>query len=302
MKMDAKKLGLAVGLSSILALAACGDSGESGDSNGGDDAAGGSADASDLTEITGIDGGAGVMTAAQNAIDTYELDLSLQVSSGAAMTEALGNAIANEEPIVVTGWTPHWKFGEYDLKYLEDPEGVFGDAENIHTFTREGLEEDAPEANMVLDNFYWTEDDMNEVMVDIQEGTDPEEAAANWVDAHSDTVSEWTDGVDQVNGESVSLAYVSWDSEIASTNVVKTVLESIGYDVEISSMESAFMWTAIANGEQDAMVAGWLPATHAEYYDDYKDEIVDLGVNFEGAKIGLVVPEYMDITSIEDLK
>jgi glycine betaine/proline transport system substrate-binding protein len=30
--------------------------------------------------------------------------------------------------------------------------------------------------------------------------------------------------------------------------------------------------------------------------------VVDLGVNFEGAKTGLVVPEYMDITSIEDLK
>ena len=28
----------------------------------------------------------------------------------------------------------------------------------------------------------------------------------------------------------------------------------------------------------------------------------DLGVSMEGVKIGLVVPEYMDIDSIEDLK
>ncbi|TSB48608.1 glycine/betaine ABC transporter [Alkalicoccobacillus porphyridii] len=298
--MDAKKLGMAVGLTSILALAACGDGG---DTAAGDDSNGESVDASDLREITGIDGGAGIMAATETAIDTYGLDLGLQVSSGAAMTEALGNAIANEEAIVVTGWTPHWKFGAYDLKYLDDPEGVYGGEESIHTFTREGLAEDAPEANAVLDNFYWTEDDMNAVMVDIQEGMDPEEAAANWVDENADLVSEWTDGVDQVNGESVSLAYVSWDSEIASTNVVKTVLESVGYDVELSSMESAFMWTAIAEGEQDAMVAGWLPATHEAYYEDYKDQIVDLGVNFEGAKIGLVVPTYMeDVNSIEDLK
>jgi glycine betaine/proline transport system substrate-binding protein len=296
MKMDPKKLGLAIGLTSVLALAACGDSNDGG-------AEGGSAaDVSDLNEITGIDGGAGIMAATERAIEAYDLDLPLQVSSGAAMTEALANAIANEEAIVVTGWTPHWKFGTYDLKYLDDPEGIYGDAENIHTFTREGLEDDAPEANMVLDNFYWTEDDMNEVMVAIQDGTDPEEAAADWVDGHSDVVSEWTDGVDQVNGESVSLAYVSWDSEIASTNVVKTVLESIGYEVEISPMESAYMWTAIAEGEQDAMVAGWLPLTHEAFYEDYKDQIVDLGVNFEGAKTGLVVPEYMDIDSIEDLK
>ncbi|MEK4566014.1 glycine betaine ABC transporter substrate-binding protein [Alkalihalobacillus sp. FSL R5-0424] len=298
MKMNTKKMGLAIGLTSILALAACGDNNDSADTS--NEASGN--DGSGLNEITGIDGGAGVMTAAQSAIDTYDLDLSLQASSGAAMTEALGNAIDNEEPIVVTGWTPHWMFTTYDLKYLDDPENVFGEEESIHTFTREGLAEDAPEANTVLDNFYWSEDDMGEVMLDIQEGTDPEEAAAKWVESHQDQVNEWTDGVSEVDGESISLAYVSWDSEIASTNVVKNVLESIGYSVEINSMESAFMWAGIANGEQDAMVAGWLPLTHQDYYEDYQDQVVDLGVNFEGAKTGLVVPSYMDIDSIEDLK
>ncbi|WP_425499510.1 glycine betaine ABC transporter substrate-binding protein [Alkalicoccobacillus gibsonii] len=296
--MNTKKMGLAIGLTSILALAACGDNNDGADTS--NESSGN--DGSGLNEITGIDGGAGVMSAAQNAIDTYGLDLALQASSGAAMTEALGNAIDNEEPIVVTGWTPHWMFTTYDLKYLDDPENVFGEEESIHTFTRDGLAEDAPEANTVLDNFYWSEDDMGEVMLDIQEGTDPEEAAAKWVESHQDQVDEWTDGVSEVDGDSISLAYVSWDSEIASTNVVKNVLESIGYNVEINSMESAFMWAGIANGEQDAMVAGWLPLTHQEYFEDYEDQVVDLGVNFEGAKTGLVVPEYMDIDSIEDLK
>ncbi|MBM0067005.1 glycine/betaine ABC transporter [Bacillus gibsonii] len=296
--MNTKKMGLAIGLTSILALAACGDNNDGAETS--NETSGN--DGSGLNEITGIDGGAGVMSAAQNAIDTYGLDLALQASSGAAMTEALGNAIDNEEPIVVTGWTPHWMFTTYDLKYLDDPENVFGEEESIHTFTRDGLAEDAPEANTVLDNFYWSEDDMGEVMLDIQEGTDPEEAAAKWVESHQDQVDEWTDGVSEVDGDSISLAYVSWDSEIASTNVVKNVLESIGYNVEINSMESAFMWAGIANGEQDAMVAGWLPLTHQEYFEDYEDQVVDLGVNFEGAKTGLVVPEYMDIDSIEDLK
>ncbi|MFK3938335.1 glycine betaine ABC transporter substrate-binding protein [Alkalihalobacillus sp. NPDC078783] len=299
MKLNSKTVGLTIGLTSILALAACGDNNDSSDSGSGE--ASGSGDVS-VSEITGIDGGAGVMTGAQNAIDTYGLDLNLQASSSAAMTEALGNAIDNEEPIVVTGWNPHWMFATYELKYLDDPEGVFGEAESIHTFTREGLADDAPEANTVLDNFHWTEDEMGEVMLEIQEGTDPEEAAANWVEANPDRVDEWTDGVSEVNGETITLAYVSWDSEIASTNVVKQVLESVGYTVEASSMESGVMWAGIANGEQDAMVAGWLPVTHQAFYEDYEDDVVDLGANFEGAKTGLVVPEYMDITSIEDLK
>lgn len=52
----------------------------------------------------------------------------------------------------------------------------------------------------------------------------------------------------------------------------------------------------------DAMVGAWLPSTHAEYYDTYKADPVDLGKNLHGTKNGLVVPDYVDIDSIEDLK
>ena len=86
--------------------------------------------------------------------------------------------IDNEEPIIVTGWSPHWKFAKYDLKYLEDPKGVFGEAETINTMVRQGLEDDMPEAYQVLDNFYWAPDDLEEVMLKISDGADPREAAA----------------------------------------------------------------------------------------------------------------------------
>ena len=48
--------------------------------------------------------------------------------------------------------------------------------------------------------------------------------------------------------------------------------------------------------------AAWLPGTHVEYYNTYKNDFVDLGPNLQGTKNGLVVPEYVDIDSIEDLK
>ncbi|WP_309546760.1 hypothetical protein [Shouchella lehensis] len=35
--------------------------------------------------------------------------------------------------------------------------------------------------------------------------------------------------------------------------------------------------------------------------EDYEGDLEDLGENLEGTKIGLVVPEYMDIDSITDL-
>ncbi|MFB4162512.1 glycine betaine ABC transporter substrate-binding protein [Alteribacillus sp. JSM 102045] len=311
-----KRVGIAAGLSLSLVLAACGaeedeDTTEEAseeteenvaDEGSEDEAAGNVGEEVDYT-ITGIDAGAGVMAAAEQALEDYELeDWSVQPSSSAAMTSALDDAIANEEPIIVTGWNPHWKFAVHDLKYFEDPEGSFGEAEDIHTLVRNGLEEDMPEAYQVLDNFHWEGEDMEEVMLEVNEGTEPEEAARTWVDDNEDMVSEWTDGVEEVDGEQITLAFVAWDSEIASTNVVATVLSDLGYEVETNSMEAPIMFGAVAENEADAMVAAWLPATHEQYYNDYEGEFEDLGANLEGAKIGLVVPEYVEADSIEDLQ
>ncbi len=147
-------------------------------------------------KIVGIDPGAGLMAQAENAIDEYGIDnLQLQSSSGAAMTSSLASAIQNEEDIVVTGWTPHWMFARWDLKYLDDPKKSFGEAEHINTVVHNGLEERMPEAYAILDNFHWTPDQMGEVMLmNQEEGSDPYENAKKWVDEHPDVVAEWTDG------------------------------------------------------------------------------------------------------------
>ncbi|AOM84311.1 glycine betaine ABC transporter substrate-binding protein [Salisediminibacterium beveridgei] len=147
--------------------------------------------------ITGIEPGAGVVQAAEQAVEDYALDgWSVETSSSGAMATALGEAYDNEEPIAVTGWTPHWKFSAYDLKYLEDPEGSFGDVEVIQTMVREGLEDDMPNAYRILDQFFWTTEDMESIMLEVQEGADPADAAADWVEANQDKVDEWLEGVE----------------------------------------------------------------------------------------------------------
>ncbi|MBU8907461.1 glycine betaine ABC transporter substrate-binding protein [Desertibacillus haloalkaliphilus] len=306
-----KRLGLLAGLSLTLIAAGCGSDEDAATENEAEGTEGEDvveeADGVSIAEeldftITGIDPSAGVMEATERAIEEYELEgFNVQPSSDAAMTAALGTAIENEEAIVVPGWTPHWKFSKYDLKFLEDPKGVFGEAENIHTIVRLGLEEDLPEAYQVLDNFYWTPEDMGEIMIAVNEGQDPDEAAAEWIENNEDKVAEWTDGVGTVDGESITLALVAWDSEIASTHMIANVLEDIGYDVEISPLQANGMFQAVAGGSADAIVAAWLPLTHQHFMDDHEGEFVDLGVNLEGAQTGLVVPAYVEIDSIEEL-
>ncbi|MFC3212270.1 glycine betaine ABC transporter substrate-binding protein [Planomicrobium okeanokoites] len=303
-KAQWKHLGLAFAVTPMMLLAACGD----------DEATTDEGTASDSGEvnygeemdykITGIEPGAGVVAASEAATEEYDSLEGWEVvtSSSGAMATALGEAIDNEEPIIVTGWSPHWKFQKYDLKYLEDPEGVFGGEEVIKTMARKGLEEENPEAFKVIDQFQWETADIESVMLEVSNGTAVEEAAAAWIEENSDKVAEWTEGTETVDGTEIELAYVEWDTEVASTNVLGQVLEAQGFDVTLTPLDNAVMWSAVAEGQADAMVAAWLPATHASQFEKYGEDLVDLGENLTGAKVGFVVPSYMDIDSIEDLQ
>lgn len=143
--------------------------------------------------ITGIEPGAGVVAAAEDAVGAYSnlQGWTVQTSSSGAMTTELGTSIANEEEIVITGWSPHWMFQEYDLKYLEDPQGIFGEGETINTMVRQGLQDDMPEAYQILDNFFWEVEDMESVMAEINDGADPQTAAQAWIEENQETVDQW---------------------------------------------------------------------------------------------------------------
>jgi len=259
-------------------------------------------DAAEIEEIVGIEPGSGTMDIAQKTVEGYNLDLELTTSSEAGMLSELERAIENEEPIVVTLWQPHWIFKEYDLKFLEDPKETMGASENIHTMVRQGLEDDHPTAYQLLDNFNWDVADMNEVMSNFRaDDVEPRDAAAEWIENNRDKVDAWMEGLEPVEDETIELAYVNWDTETASTNVVALVLEEMGYDVELTMVDMGIAFQALSDGEVDGMLIAWLPVGAASYYEEYKNQIVDLGPNLKGAQQGLVVPEYMDIDSIEDL-
>ncbi|PRY83109.1 glycine betaine ABC transporter substrate-binding protein [Alkalibacterium olivapovliticus] len=252
--------------------------------------------------VTGIEPGAGTMELADNLTVDYDnlSNWEIETSSTAGMITSLDQAIQNEEPIVVTGWIPHWKFEEYNLKFLDDPENTFGEEEDVHTIAREGLAEDMPEAYEILDNFHWETEDMQGVILAAQD-LPFEEAAGGWVDANRDYVDELVAGVDMVDGDSIQLISTPWDTERSSAHVMQIILEEQGYDVTITNVDPVIMFQAIGTGDGDASLAPWLPTTHGSFMDTYGENIDDLGVNMTGTLIGLVVPDYMDIDSVEDL-
>ncbi|TWC31122.1 glycine betaine/proline transport system substrate-binding protein [Pseudomonas sp. SJZ079] len=142
-------------------------------------------------KITGIDAGAGIMSRTEEAIDKYKLDYKLMPSSGPAMAIALARAEKKKEAIVVPGWIPHWMFAKWKLRFLEDPQNVYGDAEHVDTVANPALEAKAPEAAAFLKKFSWGPEEIGSVMLAVSEGAKPEQAAKDWIAKNPDRVAEW---------------------------------------------------------------------------------------------------------------
>lgn len=142
--------------------------------------------------IIGIDPGAGLMRLTAKVIEHYELPETLVEGSDATMTAVLANAIRQEKPVVVTSWKPHWMWAAWDLRYLDDPDNVYGDPDEIDTLVRKGLKEDHPKAYAVLDAIKIDGDARGAIMVaDREDDTDPVANARKWVEDHAEITSKW---------------------------------------------------------------------------------------------------------------
>ena len=145
-------------------------------------------------QIQGIDPGAGLMRLSNQAMEDYDLDdYELISASGAAMTAALDRAIQREEGIVVTGWSPHWKFGAYDLRYLDDPQGVLGGAERVVVLAREGFYQENVDAASFFARMHLPIGELEAAMFDANE-TSYEEAVTNYIQAYPDRIRYWVTG------------------------------------------------------------------------------------------------------------
>ena len=105
-------------------------------------------------------------------------------------------------------------------------------------------------------------------------------------------------------GDEVTLGIIpSWTDGAAMAYLWKNVLEGEGYKVDIKDVaDAAPLYTGLAQGDVDIYPSAWIDVTHADYWKQYGDDLVDFGSYYDGAVLTLAVPDYMDIDSIEDLK
>jgi glycine betaine/proline transport system substrate-binding protein len=102
--------------------------------------------------------------------------------------------------------------------------------------------------------------------------------------------------------KNVSISVVAgWDEDVAASNLWKELLEQRGYTVNMQELDIASTFTGVANGQLDLYLDAWLPSTHAVYWDRYKDQL-EVVTSWQEGKNTLVVPDYVDVNSIADLK
>ncbi|MER5582481.1 ABC transporter permease/substrate binding protein [Streptomyces asoensis] len=146
--------------------------------------------------ITGIEPSAGMMGLLKDKVlERYGLDGSYTVVDGStpAMLAELKRAYAAKKPVVVTLWSPHWAYSDYDLKKLKDPQGAWGKGDGVHTVARRGFADDHPEVGEWLKDFRMTEAQLTGLEARIQRAGKggEQDAVRTWLKENPELVEKW---------------------------------------------------------------------------------------------------------------
>ncbi|MGC1506245.1 MAG: choline ABC transporter substrate-binding protein [Sulfitobacter sp.] len=167
-------------------------------------------------KIYGIEPGNDGNRLIQSMIDGNAFDLKdfeVVESSEQGMLAQVKRLSRKEEPIVFLGWEPHPMNANFELTYLEGGDDFFGPdlgGATVHTNTRAGYVEECPNVGKLLGNLEFTLAMENEIMGSIlDDGNDPQEAAAMWIKANAGVLDGWLDGVTTKDGGDAMAAVAS---------------------------------------------------------------------------------------------
>ncbi|QJF51016.1 choline ABC transporter substrate-binding protein [Roseobacter ponti] len=160
------------------------------------------------SEIYGIEPGNDGNRLIQSMIDgdAFGLnDFEVKESSEQGMLAQVDRASRRDEPIVFLGWEPHPMNANFEMSYLTGGDDFFGPdlgGATVYTNTRKGYSEECPNVGKLLSNLKFTLEMENEIMAGIlDDGKNPGEAAAEWIEKNPDALKTWLDGVKDVEGD-----------------------------------------------------------------------------------------------------
>lgn len=157
-------------------------------------------------EVYGIEAGSTWNNGVKEAIeaDRHNLgDWELVASGTTAMLAQVGRSIEREEWIAFYGWTPHWMNITYDLYYLEAPEGskIAHTEATVYTLVPPEVTESHPNVVRFLRNYAVEPQTQSRWIYEHSYEERPEdEVAREWIANNPETVRQWLEGVETVDG------------------------------------------------------------------------------------------------------
>ena len=145
-------------------------------------------------KIMGIERGTGMAIYTDSVILAYDLNFRQLNSSMVAMAAELNKAINEKKWIVVTAWQPHWLFGRFDLKFLEDPNKIYGEVEHIETFARQDFDKDFPEVYRFFQHAFFDEETMADLLTKMEASKNQKETARQWIQKNRSMLDAWWNG------------------------------------------------------------------------------------------------------------
>ena len=121
------------------------------------------------------------------------------------MLSAARDAISREEPIVWVGWTPHWMNLELPMRYLEDPEDLFGEnngESDVLTLLRSDYAEATPNVVTFFEQFTFSAEEQSWMIQAFgQEEQDLADVAEQWINDHPERIEAMLADVTTTDGD-----------------------------------------------------------------------------------------------------
>ncbi len=103
----------------------------------------------------------------------------------------------------------------------------------------------------------------------------------------------------------VHFSDVGWTDITATTATASVILESLGYDANVSVLSVPVTYASLKNGDIDVFLGNWMPTMEGDIAPYREERSVDIiRANLEGAKYTLAVPKYTydaGLKSFEDI-
>ncbi|MDN7132805.1 ABC transporter substrate-binding protein [Halomonas sp. MC140] len=159
-------------------------------------------------KIHGFGAGSAASEILHQAIDddTWGLgDWQIVDTSEVGMLSAARDAISREEPIVWVGWTPHWMNLELPMRYLEDPENLFGEnngESDVLTLLRNDYAKANPNIVTFFEQFIFTAEEQSGMIQAFgQEERPLSDVAEQWISDHPERIEAMLADVATTDGD-----------------------------------------------------------------------------------------------------